>query len=124
MSKPKHPAGPGMTLGNMRELGVQNLIASCLNPSCLHEGLIDVSKYPADTEVPSFARKVVCAKCGVRVRAIVHSPGNALVGRIEVPCHCRRSDSFPTPSNGMLWPRTRQPRCGSLKEGRAANVLA
>jgi hypothetical protein len=61
MSKPTHPAGPGMTLGNMRELGVQNLIASCLNPSCLHEGLIDVSKYPADTEVPSFARKVVCA---------------------------------------------------------------
>ena len=27
---PKHPPGPPMTLGNMRELGVQNLIAYCL----------------------------------------------------------------------------------------------
>jgi hypothetical protein len=25
------PAGPPMTLGNMRELGVQRLVASCLN---------------------------------------------------------------------------------------------
>jgi hypothetical protein len=29
--KPKHPPGDPMTLGNMRELGVQNLAASCLN---------------------------------------------------------------------------------------------
>jgi hypothetical protein len=29
--KPKHPAGPPMTLGNIRQLGVQNLVASCLN---------------------------------------------------------------------------------------------
>jgi hypothetical protein len=28
--------------------------------------LIDVSKYPDDAEVPSFARKIVCAKCGAR----------------------------------------------------------
>jgi hypothetical protein len=28
--RPKQPAGPGMTLGNMRELGVKRLIASCL----------------------------------------------------------------------------------------------
>jgi hypothetical protein len=28
--EPKHPPGPPMTLGNMRELGVQRLIASCL----------------------------------------------------------------------------------------------
>ena len=26
-----HPPGPAMTLGNMRELGVQRLVASCLN---------------------------------------------------------------------------------------------
>ena len=43
-----------MTLGNMRELGVQNLIASCLNDACRHTALIDVSSYPADTEVPWF----------------------------------------------------------------------
>ena len=32
--QPKHPPGPPMTLGNMRELGVQWLIASCLNDAC------------------------------------------------------------------------------------------
>jgi hypothetical protein len=40
---PRHPAGPAMTLGNMRELRVQNLIASCLNDACRHTALIDVS---------------------------------------------------------------------------------
>jgi hypothetical protein len=63
---PKHPPGPAMTLGNMRELGVKRLIASCLNPECLHTALIDVSSYSAETEVPYFSRKVVCAKCGSR----------------------------------------------------------
>jgi hypothetical protein len=29
-----------MTLGNMRHLGVQNLIASCLNDACRHTALI------------------------------------------------------------------------------------
>jgi hypothetical protein len=32
-----------MTLGNMRELGVQNLVTSCLNDACRHTALIDVS---------------------------------------------------------------------------------
>jgi hypothetical protein len=43
-SKAKQPAGPPMTLGNMRELGVQRLVASCLNDACRHVALIDVSK--------------------------------------------------------------------------------
>ena len=68
--KPKQPPGPPITLGNMRELGVQRLVAHCLNPACRREGLIDVSKYPGDTEVPWFANKVVCAKCGSRGRHI------------------------------------------------------
>ena len=55
--------GPPMTLGNMRELGVQRLIASCLNDACRHVALIDVSKYPAETEVPSF-HEGCRAKCG------------------------------------------------------------
>jgi hypothetical protein len=66
MAKPKQPAGPAMTLGNMRELGVQNLIASCLNDTCRHTALIDVSSFPAGTEIPSFGRRVVCDKCGSR----------------------------------------------------------
>jgi hypothetical protein len=59
-----------MTLGNMRHLGVQRLVAHGLNRSCLHEGLIDVSKFPDDVEVPSFGKKIVCAKCGARGRHI------------------------------------------------------
>jgi hypothetical protein len=38
-----------MTLGNMRQLSVQNLVAFCLNDACRHQGLIDVSSYPAET---------------------------------------------------------------------------
>jgi hypothetical protein len=55
-----------MTLGNMRELGVHRLVVSCLNDACRHQALIDVSSYPADTEVPWFRSRVVCAKCGGR----------------------------------------------------------
>jgi hypothetical protein len=65
-SKPEQPAGPAMTLGNMRDLGVQRLIASCLNDACRHTALIDVWSYPAETEIPYFRRHVVCAKCGSR----------------------------------------------------------
>ena len=67
---PTQPADPAMTLGNMRELGVRNWIASCLNDACRHVALIDVSSYPAGTEVPSFGRHVVCAKCGSRSNKI------------------------------------------------------
>jgi hypothetical protein len=52
----------------MRRIGVQRLFATCLNDACRHQGLIDVSKYPEDTDVPWFANKVVCAKCGARDR--------------------------------------------------------
>ena len=58
----KAPPGSPMTLGNMRELGVQNLIAFCLDDSCRHQALIDVSGYPAETEgrvpVPGEVRQV------------------------------------------------------------------
>jgi len=55
-----------MTLGNMRELGVKRLIASCLNDACRHTALIEVWSYPAETEIPYFKSRVVCAKCGSR----------------------------------------------------------
>jgi len=63
MAKVKQPPDEPMTLGNMRKLGVQRLIAYCLNPSCQHEGLIDVSKFADDVEVTSLSQKIVCAKC-------------------------------------------------------------
>ena len=46
-------------------LGVQQLVAHCLNPSCRHEGLIDVSKFADDIEVTWFAKKP-CARNAVR----------------------------------------------------------
>jgi hypothetical protein len=64
MTHVKQPTDQLLTLGNMRHLGVQRLVAYCLNPSCRHEGLIDVSKFADEIEVLSFAHKVVCAKCG------------------------------------------------------------
>jgi hypothetical protein len=34
-----------MTLGNMRQQGVQHLIGFCHNDACRHSALIDVSSY-------------------------------------------------------------------------------
>ena len=85
---PSTRPAPPMTLGNMRQLGVQNLIAFCLNDACRHTALIDVSSYPADTEVPWFRSRVVCAKCGSRGNKIDVRPnwkeqtsGPSLVGK-------------------------------------------
>jgi hypothetical protein len=87
--KPKQPAGPPMTLGNIRRLGVQRLIASCLNDACRHVALIDVSSYPADTEVPWFRTRVVCTKCGARGNKIdvrpnwkEQPPSESLTGKL------------------------------------------
>jgi hypothetical protein len=70
----KQPHGPPMTLGNMRELGVQRLLVSRLNDACRHTALIDLSSYPADTEVPYFKSRVVCAKFGRRGNKIYERP--------------------------------------------------
>ena len=87
--KAKQPAGPAMTLGNMRELGVQRLIASCLSDACRHTALIDVSSYPAVTEVPSFRPRMKCGKCGGRGHKIDVRPnwkeqpaGGSLTGNV------------------------------------------
>ena len=86
--KQKHPPGDPMTLGNMRELGVQRFIASCLNDACRHQGLVDVSSYPADTEVPWFRSRVKCSKCGGRGNKIdvrpnwkEQAPQQSLIGK-------------------------------------------
>jgi hypothetical protein len=84
---PRHPPGPAMTLGNMRELGVQRLIASCLNDACRHTALIDVFSYPAGTEVPWFGRRAICGKCGskrvdVRPNWKEQPPGESLTGKV------------------------------------------
>jgi hypothetical protein len=45
---------------------VHTLIAYCLNASCRHTAIIDVSSYPGDTLVTWFRSKVQCKKCGAR----------------------------------------------------------
>ena len=59
-----------LTARNAAPLSDREQCVSRLNDACRHQGLIDVSKYPDDTEVPTFASKVVCAKCGARRRHI------------------------------------------------------
>jgi hypothetical protein len=51
--------GPPMTLGNMRERGVQNLIAFCLNDACRQQALIDVASYPAETQLAAGKMSIV-----------------------------------------------------------------
>ena len=75
-----------MTVGNMRQLGVQNLVAYCLNDACRHTALIDVSSYPAETGVPSFRPRVKCGKCGsknidVRPNWKEQPPTESLIGK-------------------------------------------
>ncbi len=90
MAKQKQPAGEAMTLGNMRALGVQRLIASCLNDACRHVALIEVWSYPAETEIPYFKSRVVCAKCG--------SPGN----KIDVRPNWKEQPTQPS-LTGKVW---------------------
>jgi hypothetical protein len=54
----------------MRRQGVRSLIAYCLNNSCRHQAVIDVSTYPGETLMTWFGGKVVCNKCGARGRRI------------------------------------------------------
>jgi hypothetical protein len=63
---PKHPAGPPMTLGNMRELGVRGLAVYCVNHACRHQTIISADDYADEIEIPSFGRRMKCSKCGGR----------------------------------------------------------
>ena len=53
-----------------------------------HVALIDVSSYPAETEVPWFRSRVVCAKCGGRGNHIdvrpnwKEQPPDSLTGKV------------------------------------------
>jgi hypothetical protein len=53
-----------MTLGNIRQLGVRGLTISCLNPKCRHEAIFSADDYADEIEVPSFAPRMECSKCG------------------------------------------------------------
>lgn len=53
-----------MTLGNMRQQGVRGLAVHCLNHACGHQMVISADEYPDEIEVPSFALRMKCSKCG------------------------------------------------------------
>ena len=48
-------------------MGVQNLVAFCLNDACRHQALSDVSTCPAETDVPSFRPRVKCGGRGNKI---------------------------------------------------------
>jgi hypothetical protein len=48
MARLRHEPGPPMDLAIMREQGVRGLIAYCLNDSCRHQAVLDVSSHPGD----------------------------------------------------------------------------
>jgi hypothetical protein len=63
--KPKQPHGPPMPLGDTRELGVQRLVASCLNDACRHPALISAgrqlgSQRDGETETPDKIPQAGC----------------------------------------------------------------
>jgi hypothetical protein len=66
--KLKNPAGPPMTLADMRALDVHGLMIYCLNPRCLHRARLDADAYADDVPVPTFGPRMVCTCCGL-VRA-------------------------------------------------------
>jgi hypothetical protein len=65
-SKTNHAGGRGITLGEMRELGIRHLWISCLNRACQHDALLDVSSYPAGVQILSLRNQMKCEKCGRR----------------------------------------------------------
>ena len=68
---------------------MQRFIASCLNDACRHTALIEVWSYPAETEIPYFKSRVVCAKYGSRGNEIdlrpnwnEQPPSESLTGKV------------------------------------------
>ena len=60
--------GPPMDLENMRANGVRSLLASCLD--CHRDRTVNVDHLPGHLAVPSFARRMVCSKCGSKRVAV------------------------------------------------------
>jgi hypothetical protein len=67
MVKRRHEPVPPMTLGSLRQLGVRGLLLICLDANCRHEATMSVDDYADEIELPSFAPRVVCSKCGGKV---------------------------------------------------------
>jgi hypothetical protein len=64
MAMQNHEPGPPMTLGSLRQLGVRGLLVICVDPKCRHEATMSVDDYADAIELPSFAPRMVCSRCG------------------------------------------------------------
>ena len=64
MTKQRDEPGSPMTLGSLRQLGVRGLLLICVDPRCRHEATMSVDDYADAIELPSFAPRTVCSKCG------------------------------------------------------------
>jgi hypothetical protein len=50
----------------MREQDVRGLAVHCLNHTCRHQTVISADDFADEIEVPSFALRMKCSKCGGR----------------------------------------------------------
>jgi len=53
-----------MTVGALRQLDVRGLLLVCVDPQCRHEATMTVDHYPDAIELPSFAPRMACSRCG------------------------------------------------------------
>ena len=55
-----------MSLRNMREHGVRDVLAICQQASCGHSGSINVDHLPDSFPVPDVSLRLRCSACGSR----------------------------------------------------------
>ena len=56
-------AGPAMTLGNMRALGITSIDVKC---GCGREAVVDAYGWPSSIEIPTLRWRLKCKECGGR----------------------------------------------------------
>jgi len=58
-----YPPGPPVTLGNMRELGLQSFVVTC--ELCHHEAMLPADRWGDAVLVRAFGPRMVCMVCGI-----------------------------------------------------------
>jgi hypothetical protein len=55
-----------MTIGNMREWGIEHVVAYCRRIGCGHHVIVNAKGLPEDLAVPDVGLRTRCSKCGSR----------------------------------------------------------
>jgi hypothetical protein len=53
-----------MTLGNMRQHGIERVEVVCVAAECGYSKSVPVSTWPAEVAVPDVGLRIKCPKCG------------------------------------------------------------